>query len=156
MSREIRRVPLDWIHPSDDDGNLIPMYDQDYESAKEEWLTGLQAWLDGTHEDLIANPEYQTKYAYWEWNGGPPDRDYYRPKFESDPVGYQVYEGVSEGTPTSPVFESLDAMRTWLLLEGYSEHAATQFIEHGWAMSAVFTSEKGMSKAGIHSWDHLE
>ena len=156
MSRVIRRVPLAWAHPTDDDGRLLPMFDQDYESARDKWLADLQSWLDGTHEDLKDNPEYQAKYDYWEWNSGPPDRDYYRPAFESDPVGYQVYEDVSEGTPTSPVFESLDAMRTWLLSEGYSEHATDMFIETGCAPSMVFTSDKGMSGIGIHSLDHLD
>jgi hypothetical protein len=150
MGREIRRVPLDWIHPSDEDGKHLPMFDQDYESAKQKWLTGLQSWLDGTHED------YRSDYDYWEWDSGPPDRDYYRPKFESDSIGYQVYETVTEGTPTSPVFETLDAMRTWLLSEGFSEHATDMFLETGWAPSMVFTPDRGMSGIGIHSLDHFE
>lgn len=156
MSREIRRVPLDWIHPSDEDGKHLPMFDQDYESARDEWLIALQSWLDGTHEDLTDDPTRKDRMDYWEWDGGPPDRDYYRPKFEADPIGYQVYEDVSEGTPTSPVFETLEEMKTWLLNEGYSEHATDMFIESGWAPSMVFTSDRGMSGIGIHSLDHLD
>ena len=150
MSRTIRRVPLDWQHPKNKSGNYAPLFDQDYESAVKEWKEEYQSWENGTHED------HRDDYEYWEWNGNPPDPDSYRPKFESDPVGYQVYEDVSEGTPMSPVFESLEDMKAWLLSEGYSVHATDMFIETGWAPSMVFTSDKGMSGIGIHSLDHLD
>ena len=158
MGREIRRVPLDWQHPKRENGSYQPLYDEDYESAAAKWITNFIAWDNGTHKDLTDDPTLKTRCPYyWDWNGGPPDKDYHRPtRWKTDPTGYQVYENVSEGTPTSPIFETLEDMKTWLLSEGYSEHAADRFIEYGWAMSMVFTPEKGMSKTGIHSWDHID
>jgi len=96
MGREIRRVPKDWQHPQDSKG-YIPMYDQDYEAALAEW---------------------QQEKAEEDWHGDPPDPAYYRPAFTDDPMHYQIYETVTEGTPTSPVFASLDEMVAWLIAEG--------------------------------------
>ena len=155
MGREIRRVPLDWEHPRDDEGNYISMYDQDYESAMDEWLADLQSWSDGTHEALIDKPNLKDKIDFCGRNGSPPDKEYYRPKFESDPIGYQVYQNISKGTPISPVFETLEDMKGWLIGEGYSEFASQRFIEDGWAPSMAFTPSKGLSGIGIHSFDHL-
>jgi hypothetical protein len=42
MGREIRRVPPNWEHPKDADGNYKSMYDWEYETAAREWLRDLQ------------------------------------------------------------------------------------------------------------------
>lgn len=128
MSREIRRVPSDWQHPRDSNG-YKPLYDRSYETA-------LQEWVKYEEED----PK--------------PDPNYYRPKWEEEPTHHQIYEGVTEGTPVSPVFASQDEMKDWLLSEGFSEHASSKFIEIGWAPSMVFSRNKGLSGPGIHSLDH--
>lgn len=53
MGREIRKVVPGWEHPryteedaprSDRVGDYRPLYDQDYESAANEWLAGLLEW----------------------------------------------------------------------------------------------------------------
>lgn len=51
--------------------------------------------------------------------------------------GYQIWETVSEGSPISPVFDSVDACVTWLVGEGYSEAAARAFMKQGWVMSGL-------------------
>lgn len=154
MSKEIRRVPKDWQHPKDEDGRYRPMVDEEYETAAQEWIDGVLAWADGTHEDLIDKPELKEKYPFfWGRHGGPPDSRFYRPKFDGEPVCHQIYESVSEGTPFSPVFGTLDEMKEWLLAEGYSEYAAENFIKDGWAPSMVFIPGKGLSGTGIHSFD---
>jgi hypothetical protein len=55
---------------------------------------------------------------------------------------FQIYENVSEGTPVSPIFSSLQAIKTWLVTQGYSEGAAKQFIESGHAPMLVI-KQKG-------------
>jgi len=52
-------------------------------------------------------------------------------------TSYQVYEDVTEGTPISPVFDSVDALQQWLDREGYSKAAAAAFIAEGSAPSFV-------------------
>lgn len=80
---------------------------------------------------------------------------FYRPEWTEEPTHYQVYETVTEGTPVSPVFASLDEMQVWLIKQGFSEKAAEKFIETGWAPSMVYVPGKGVSGLGIHSLDFL-
>ncbi len=148
MGREIRRVPPDWEHPRDEQGYYLPMHDRIFDDAFEEWVKEYRLWREGKHPD-------QRDYPYWEWAGRPPDPDYHRPAFDQEPAHYQIYQTASEGTPTSPVFASLDDMKRWLIAEGFSEYAATSFVESGWAPSMVFSPDSGVSGIGIHSLDAL-
>lgn len=150
MGREIRRVPKGWEHPKNERGDYRPLYDCDFETKAQEWLKECAEWEAGTHPDKPGHECY-----YWQWAGDPPNEDYYRPKWDAEPVCYQIYETVSEGTPTSPVFETLDEMKVWLVSEGYSEYAASEFVKDGWSPSFVFVPGKGVSGAGIHSLDFL-
>jgi hypothetical protein len=150
MGREIRRVPISWEHPRDRRGNYIPLYDETYERARETWLDGLQQWLAGTHPELLRSPEL-SEMDYWEWCGGPPDRESYRPRWTDDQeLGYQIYETVSEGTPVSPVFPTTEALVGWLLKNGHSEQAARRFIEWGSVPSLIVVRD-GAGRAEILS-----
>ena len=98
----------------------------------------MQEWLD----------DYGDEWQTWTDKGdieGPPDPEYYRPAWSEEPTAYQMYETVSEGTPVSPVFLTVDELRTWLLEQGHSEKATDQFIELGFAFSFVI-GPKGMAK----------
>jgi hypothetical protein len=137
MGREIRRVPPDWEHPRDERGNYIPLYDEDYTIAADGWLAQVMAWERGDDPDReVAARQYGDRY-YWDWDGGPPDRDRYRTRAwtAEEATAYQIYETVSEGTPVSPVFASLDALIAWLVDQGHSERAARGFAASGWAPS---------------------
>jgi hypothetical protein len=126
MGREMRRVPEGWEHPCDGEGNYIPMQDETYQHAAREWLDGAIAWDNGTHPELIADPSIKEHHPfYWEWFENPPDpeADYFRPEFTSKPTCYQLYENVSDGTPISPVFETFDEMRRWLISQGEPENS---------------------------------
>jgi hypothetical protein len=121
MGREIRRVPPTWEHPKNYQGHYQPLYDRPWRDAMQEWFSDYgdewQTWTD--KEDIE----------------GPPDPEYYRPVWSEEPTAYQMYETVSEGTPVSPVFLTVDKLRTWLLEQGYSEKATDQFIKLGFAFS---------------------
>ena len=156
MGREIRRVPVNWEHPKDENGDYKSMYDETFEDAGRRWVDNCIAWDNGIHEDLQDDDGAKNKEAhpfYWEWDGNPPDRELCRPAFLTEPTHYQIYQTVSEGTPTSPVFASLDEMKDWLVSEEYSEKAASAFVEEGYASSMVFVPGKGISRPGIHSLD---
>ena len=171
MGREIRRVPKDWRHPENEwcshrggiEGHkdqhyhkptdyaygrcFIPLFDNDYETAAQEWLAEFDQWRAGTHEDQQGEHRSSCKY-YWEYDS-PPDEIYHRPAFETPAVCYQIYETVSEGTPISPIFETLDELRLWLIEQGYSPQAAQGFTQDGSVPSMVVTlpqAERGRPK----------
>jgi hypothetical protein len=161
MGREIRRVPPGWQHPTcaeveptkrhREPDRHHPLFDQDFLSAAIQWKLDLAAWDRGDNPD---RDEYcrddGSPYEYWEWGGGPPDRNYYRSRAWSaeEATAYQVYENVSEGTPISPVLETVGALYKWLVNEqGLSSAAAEQFIESGYVPSGIITVNAG--KVGV-------
>ncbi len=147
MGREIRRVPADWQHPRYEDernaGEYRPLYDQTFEDAATEWCAGFDAWRNGIHKDQITHPELTVGRRFWQWHGNPPDEDSYRPAFASEPTHYQIYETVSEGTPVSPVFVTLDAMVDWLVSQGTARKSAEAFAKSGWAPSMTVMHTSG-------------
>jgi len=52
-----------------------------------------------------------------------------------DRTGYQIYENVTEGSPVSPVFNSLLELVSWLIAQGVSRQSAEAFVERGSAPS---------------------
>lgn len=121
MGREVRRVPLNWEHPKDNNGDYIPLFDREYHAAAREWIDNLMAWERGERPEGAADCCY-----YWEWTGAPPEPDYdggtYRIRAwtPEEAVGFQLYETTTEGTPLSPIFASLDEVCVWA-----AEHATT-------------------------------
>lgn len=115
MSREIRRVPAEWEHPRDSSGHFRALHDETFEAASREWWEKAKQWHERPEELEGSDRKWQKKYPwYWEWSGGSPDEESYRPVFTSEPTHYQIYETVSEGSPCSPVFASLDEMIEWM------------------------------------------
>lgn len=51
VGREIRKVPKKWQHLTDDGGNFKPLYDQDFDSAAQEWLENCRKWEAGENPD---------------------------------------------------------------------------------------------------------
>jgi hypothetical protein len=132
MGREIRRVPKGWEHPKDDEGNYQPMYDIVFEEEAREWLEECIEWDKKT---INEEPNKKKYPFYWQWQGYPPDRNYYRSEFKDEPICYQIYETVTEGTPVSPVFLTEDEMFKWLVSQRYDPEAARRFIRDGSAPS---------------------
>lgn len=91
----------------------------------------------------------QADYPYWEYEGAPPDPEYYRPIFaEGEATWYQVYETVSEGTPVTPPFATKQELIDYLVEYGdfWDQHrgeggwpreAAKRFAEEEWAVSMM-------------------
>lgn len=175
MGREIRRVPAGWEHPKGmyqrlvmgNSGDIIadflrgvaqqrhewceeykPLYDRSYKDAKREWDENNALWAEGKHPDQLAG--HGEGMTWEEWDGAEPDPDYYRPHWTpEEATHYQMYETVSEGTPVSPVFASLEELAEHMVsVMGYSPQAAKAFCKSGWAPSAVFSPGMGL-KDGI-------
>lgn len=131
MGREIRRVPPGWQHPkSHHYGDYTPLFDETYEEALEKWEEEKQAYS-------------RTDEPFEDWYGEKPDPEFYRPAWpEGSDTAYQIYETVSEGTPTSPVFETEDELVAWLVEQGHSEEAARKFLEHGSVPSIMIVGNR--------------
>jgi len=139
MGREVRRVPKDWQHPTEN-GRLKPLHE-----GYAETLAGFLAMQskDGLQKAL-------------DYYGTAPDINDYMPEWtEAEKTHIQMYETCSEGTPISPVFEFPEQLAHWLA----STHASAfggmtatyeQWLEvarGGWAPSAVV--ENGELKSGV-------
>ena len=88
MCREVRKVPKDWIHPRGwihDNKQYTPLYNETYEKACEEYSC----------TNYTPKPEKYVTYDKYD---------------DSICTHFQLYETTSEGTPLSPVFETLEEL----------------------------------------------
>jgi len=131
----------------------------------QEWKDGLLAWERGERPDYCS--EKSKSLEYWEYSGGPPDREYYRPEWTSEPTHYQVYETVSEGTPVTPHFATKEELINYLVefgdewdqsrtregrqqSSGWPRKNAEDFVEREWTPSMVIVdNEVKMPRDGI-------
>jgi len=152
MGREVRRVPPNWEHPryvaGQYKGEYRPCYDEDYDTAARNWMEGFKQWQEGKYP-------HQLEGYYWDCEGMPPEEETYRPAFTEEPIWYQLYETVSEGTPVSPSFATLEELARYLSENGdfgyqygqqkgwsYNDHKPTYeqalaMVKSGWAPSIV-------------------
>ena len=149
MGREIRMVPPNWEHPKKDgEDSYQPLYDEDFDIALDGWLADYKLWKDGNHPS-------QEDYEYWEYEGPPPDPYYYHHGWTEEPVWFQMYETVSEGTPVTPPFATKEELVNYLIENGdfwdqkrgdggWIRANAEKFVESGWAPSGlVIVSKEG-------------
>lgn len=142
MGREIRKVAKGWEHPRDERGIYHPMFEAPYIDVLKEWLQDNALWEKGLHPDQKKYADAATSKSYADWNGGPPDPMYYNPNkwSEQEACCFQFYETVTEGTPLSPVFDSLQELGDWLVeTQGYSREHAETFCRVGWQPSFIRT-----------------
>ena len=114
MGREVRRVPPDWEHPTDEDGNWIPVLDRPY--------------------DPMATDELGDPYGAID----------HRPNWtDEERTHYQWYENVSEGTPMSPPFSTKARLVQFIVENGdpvygdITKEQAEYFVEHEYAPSFI-------------------
>lgn len=121
MSREIRRVPANWVHPlrsqvcfSDGTPRYRPLFDH-FNEALALWQKENAEWDAGTHKSLIEDPTLKQKYPrFADWDNECPRQEDYMPDWpEEERTHFQLYETCTEGTPLSPVLESFDAVCQW-------------------------------------------
>lgn len=89
--RGIRRVPLNWQHPKDDEGQFIPLFDTREAGRGNYTLSDLE-WM--IKEDGTVSPDEDIK-------------SWFLPTFKDVPaeeMGVCLYETTTEGTPLTPVF----------------------------------------------------
>jgi hypothetical protein len=156
MGREIRRVPANWDHPKQEryPDRFQPMFDETFETAAKNWKESFAEWESGVRPSYCS--EDSATLEYWEWDGTPPDREYYRPWKDEEATWYQAWETVSEGTPVSPPFETQAELVDYLTANGdfwdqkrgdkpLSREAYEKFVNGGWAPSLMMIGGKVMS-----------
>lgn len=171
MGREIRRVPPGWQHPKIGDlyeegyeprhysgrrESYHPQYDKNYDDAASEWMEECIKWANGDVSDDVR--KWREKYPYyWEWNGDPPKREYYRTgKWAFKPeeaTWYMMYEDTSEGTPKSPACATPEEVARYCADNGVSSFGGMtatyeQWLSVAcgrWAPSMVISGGKMMS-----------
>jgi len=105
-----------------EDGEVfIPLHDQSFEEACEEWESYLLQWIGGIYPDQPDDMD-RTAPAFEEWHGPKPAQrgtySTFRPHFEEPPTCWQLYETISEGTPISPVFYDVNDLYRWMITDG--------------------------------------
>jgi hypothetical protein len=142
MGREVRRVIAGWTGMYDDSGQQQPHFDKSFRLFADEWKRELAKW----------NPDNHDGEEYWEWKSNPPNRKYCRPDWKPEEMThYQLYENVSEGTPISPAFGTIEELARWYADNGDPVHGkaldynqALRFLLKGWAPSCAFTEHGPM------------
>jgi hypothetical protein len=156
MGREVRMVPPNWAHPIQQgwrDDRLQPMYDKTFDEAAREWREGFLKWEGGERAERLAAGK--DDFEFWEWEGEPPTREYYRPWKDEDATWFQLWETVSEGTPVSPPFATRDELANYLASSGdfwdqkrgdkpWGKAAADAFVKSGWAPSMMVVVGQGV------------
>lgn len=115
------------------------MYDEDFETAASKWKEDFSKWKPSEHDGE----------EYWEYEGNPPDRERYRPKWSKEEATWiQIYETVSEGTPVTPPFATHEELVEYLVKNGdfwdqqrgkggWDRAGAVSFVKRGWAPSLI-------------------
>ena len=163
MGREIRRVPPNWEHPTEKcihsprhggcayarthGGQCFKPLMQGYAEAKARF------------EKMQAEEGLQKALDYY--GEAPSMNDYVSDWPESEATWFQVYETVSEGTPTTPPFATREELVEYLVKHGdfwaqqdgeggVSRKAAEAFVmRDGWVPSMVV--EDGKITLGIET-----
>lgn len=140
----------------DDHGRLLPIFDENYLEALNKWWAEHRLFQEGKHPDQLAGSLSDSpKIKYFaQWHGDPPAVDTYRFYRDEECTHFQFYETVTEGTPLSPVFETLQQLEDWMVAVGecagteyakkYSREGAKAFCASGWAPSFVLTPATGI------------
>jgi hypothetical protein len=138
LHRDLRRVPASWVHPKDDNGTLIPLFQNlQLKQSQDEWERYNKLWNDGFYEDAKGRPvpltDVQRGHCYSDWVGERPRDEYYMPLWgKSEMTHYQLYETTTEGTPLSPVMSSLKELAEWLGENNINAYADLPLTEDDW------------------------
>lgn len=150
MSREIRRVPVAWEHPKKG-GKFDPMHDdylgilKYYKEDVDRFLAAMKEVVEtGTtkiHDNVFKSPQEVYDYLNEDNQMLPPNAHDYMPNGE----WYQLYEGVSEGTPLSPSFATKEELVEWLESNNdywgnkWTRTQAERMVEQGYSPSGIMT-----------------
>jgi hypothetical protein len=154
MSREIRRVPKNWNHPRKNNGSYKPLCDdyvgtlKYYKESVDDFLRYMTEIIKKgkvkVYDQVWEDPKQLWGYLTEDGQMNPPDIHEYMPNGK----WYQLFEGVSEGTPLSPPFETKEELIEWLSNnkdywdEVWTREQAQKMLESEYAPSGVMVDGK--------------
>lgn len=154
MSREIRRVPAKWKHPKKNNGHYEPLHDnylgilKYYKEDVDRYITAITEVIEKgetkIYDNVFKSPQEVYDYCNEDNELLPSNPEGYMPNGE----WYQLYEGVSEGTPLSPPFETKEELVEWLCENKdywdrqWTRKQAEKMVEVGYSPSGIMTGGK--------------
>lgn len=159
MGREVRRVPKNWEHPKDGNGNFIPLFDgKGLGREQKEWDLHAGKWDEGLRDDWRGGwkPREgdEKDMPFEEWYGPRPCAENYMPQWpEEERTHLMMYESTTEGTPISPAFETPEELAQWLVDNRASSFAHMTATYEQWlsACRAGWTPSAVLDSTGLHS-----
>ena len=146
MSREVRRVPADWEHPRDEDGDLIPLLTG--------WTRNKDDFESFKAKNSLTDKEAQVQLGWI------PIRENHMPEWsEEEATHLQMYESTTEGTPMSPVMATAEELADWLFEnEAYAgaDGTATReqwlaMIRRGYASTGLLSINRNTGEVTVTS-----
>ncbi len=132
MGLEFRNVLPDWKHPIDDQGQYGYFSFDYYGDVLKEWLKNNAMWENGTHPDLVENPNLKNVYPFWAMYGRecPLTLECYTEKVLGEQLTHiQLYSNVSD-TPKSPVYPASEYELLILFMEQADNDSADFYDVH--------------------------
>lgn len=141
MSREIRRVPLDWKHPTEYDPyweqhsrtwrgekrppsrlhapteRFIALYETPFSEAHATWVEEKAQWEAGTHRTLIFSLKYHSPEGWVDRNG-----------VMQEPTPYVIYDPKDHDTVIDEIFPT--SMEELLAVYPYSQYASEPTVKY--------------------------
>ena len=125
--RELRKVPLPWEHPVRENfygqKELRPLFGHSFQRQCE------QCGHEYLKNKQVVSPKT------WPSDHLPDISD-------GEPIGYQMYETETAGTPISPVFDSVEHLVEWLVSGAVAYLANFPGTKEEWHEVAVGSNEK--------------
>lgn len=109
MSRKLIRVPSNWGHPKDENGNYIPLFTDSFSKDLENYENKYKQWLNGFRDDWkggwVVKSGKEITMSFDEWYGEKPKKEHYITKWDDVIKPHiQLYETTTEGTPITPIY----------------------------------------------------
>lgn len=121
MGTIVRRVPKNWKHPIKN-GEYIPLHDGlEFSEKIAEWDEGFRKWNEGFRKDFhivnawVSLSKEEKGVTYASWSGERPSEKDYAPLWSDEECTcFMLYEDISEGTPLSPIFPTIEELNSWI------------------------------------------
>ena len=157
LGKEIRRVPPNWEHPTNEKGNFIPLLDRTFREEAKKWDANNELWEKGEHPDQTNIQGAEDCETYEKWAGKRPQPEQHRQEYQAEPTWCQVYENITEGTPQTPPFATTEELEKYLVEEGMATPAeASAFIRQGDIPNLVIDPEGILSDYAVAEWIEKE
>lgn len=122
MSREVRKVAVDWQHPKLDDKLFVPLMDgakyftdlRLYEENSRMWERGMVRDPENKQEWITRGEAGICTSCFYEYYGSQPKLEDYAPLWSpEEATHFMLYESITRGTPLSPAFATEEQLAVW-------------------------------------------